>query len=57
MIGTAKVFIIWSSEVSAIHGLLKYMYLSEWKQSGLFELSILSWVSAVDGCPLSGVPL
>ena len=26
-------------------------------QSGLSELSIISWVSAVEGCPLSGVPL
>ena len=28
----------------------------EW-QSGLSELSIISWVSAIQGCPLSGVPL
>ena len=27
------------------------------KQSGLSELSVISWVSAVEGCPLSGVPL
>ena len=26
-------------------------------QSGLSELSVISWVSAVEGCPLSGVPL
>ena len=26
-------------------------------QSGLSELSIISWVSAVEGCPLSEVPL
>ena len=26
-------------------------------QSGLSELSVISWVSAVQGCPLSGVPL
>ena len=25
--------------------------------SGLSELSVISWVSAVEGCPLSGVPL
>ena len=24
---------------------------------GLSELSVISWVSAVEGCPLSGVPL
>ena len=27
------------------------------EQSGLSELSVISWVSAVEGCPLSGVPL
>ena len=27
------------------------------KQSGLSELSAISWVSAVEGCPLSGIPL
>ena len=27
------------------------------KQSGLSELSVISWVSAVEGCPLNGVPL
>ena len=26
-------------------------------QSGLSELSVISWVSAVEGCPLSGHPL
>ena len=26
-------------------------------QSGLSELSVTSWASAVEGCPLSGVPL
>ena len=26
-------------------------------QSGLSELSVISWVSTVEGCPLSGVPL
>jgi len=26
-------------------------------QSGLSELSIISWVSAFEGCPLTGVPL
>ena len=26
-------------------------------QLGLSELSVLLWVSAVEGCPLSGVPL
>ena len=25
--------------------------------SGLSELSVISWVSAIHGCPLSGVPL
>ena len=27
------------------------------KQSGLSELSVISWVSAVEGCPSSRVPL
>ena len=27
------------------------------KRSGLSELSVISWVSAVEGRPLSGVPL
>ena len=27
------------------------------KQSGPEGLSVISWVSAVEGCPLSGVPL
>ena len=27
------------------------------RQSGLLELSVISWVSAVKGCPLSRVPL
>ena len=27
------------------------------KQSGLSELSVILWVSAVEGCPLSRVPL
>ena len=26
-------------------------------QLGLSELSVISWVSAIEGCPLSGVPL
>ena len=26
-------------------------------QSGVSELSVISWVSAVEGCPLSRVPL
>ena len=26
-------------------------------QSGLSELSVISWVYAAEGCPLSGVPL
>ena len=26
-------------------------------QSGLSGLSVISWVSAIQGCPLSGVPL
>ena len=26
-------------------------------QLGLSELSVISWMSAVEGCPLSGVPL
>jgi len=39
--------------VSAIQGFLMSME----KRSGLSELSVISWVSAVEGCPLSGVPL
>ena len=27
------------------------------EQSGLSELSVISWASAIQGCPLSGVPL
>ena len=27
------------------------------KRSGHSELSVISWVSTVEGCPLSGVPL
>ena len=27
------------------------------RQSGLSELSVISWVSAFEGCPLSRVPL
>ena len=27
------------------------------EQSGLSELSVISWVSAFQGCPLKGVPL
>ena len=27
------------------------------KRSGLSELSVISWVSAIEGCPLSGAPL
>jgi len=27
------------------------------RQSGLSELSVISWVSAFEGCPLGGVPL
>ena len=30
---------------------------SKEKRSGLSELSVISWVSAVEGYPLSGVPL
>ena len=27
------------------------------KRSGLSELSVILWVSTIEGCPLSGVPL
>ena len=50
-LGQQKVSVIRSSGVSAIQGLL-----TEWKeegQSGLSELSVISWVSAVEGCPLA----
>ena len=39
--------------MSAIQGFLKSME----KRSGLSELPVISWVSVVEGCPLSGVPL
>ena len=45
--GEQKVSVIQSS------GVLKSME----KQSGLSELSVISWVSPVEGCQLSGVPL
>ena len=45
--------VIRSSRVSAIQGFLKSME----KWSAHSELSVISWVSAVEGCPLSGAPL
>ena len=45
----SEVSIIRSSRVSAIQGFLKSME----KRLGLSELSIMSWMSAVEGCPLS----
>ena len=45
--------VIQSSRVSAIQGFLKSME----KRSGHSELFVISWVSTVEGCPLSGVPL
>ena len=52
-LGPRKLSVIWSSGVSAIQGLLE---VNE-GQSGLSELSIILWVSAVQGCQLSGVPV
>ena len=45
--------IIRSSRVSAIQGFLNSME----KRSGRSELFVISWVSAVEGCPLGGAPL
>ena len=47
--------VIWNSGVSAAEGvcILKSMEI----QSGHSELSVISQVSAVEGCPLHGVPL
>ena len=48
--------ILRSSEVSAIQGffcVLKSMEI----RSGQSQVSVISWVSAVEGCSLSGVPL
>ena len=55
-LGPQKLSVIRSSEVSAIEGLLKVLKLIE-RQSGLLELSVISWVPAVEGCQLSEVPL
>ena len=38
---------------SGVSNVLKSME----KRSGLSELSVIPWVSAVEGCPLSRVPL
>ena len=38
---------------SGVSNVLKSMA----KRSGHSEMSVISWVSAVEGCPLSGVPL
>ena len=52
-LGVRKVFVIWSSGVSAIQGFL--MSMEKWLE--LSELSVISWVSTVERCPLSRVPL
>ena len=51
-LGRRKLSVIRSSGVSAIQGLLVLKSMEG--QSGLPELSIISWVSAIQGCPLSG---
>ena len=38
---------------SGVFNVLKSMEI----RSGLSQVSVISWVSAVEGCPLSGVPL
>ena len=43
------------SGVSAIQGLLALKWMEG--QLGLSEMSVISWVSAVEGCSLCGVPL
>ena len=46
--------VIWSSGVSGrVPNVRKFME----KQSGPESLSVISLVSAVEGCPLSGAPL
>ena len=52
-IGTAKTVHYTGSGVSRVAYVLKSME----GQSGLSELSVIVWVSAIQGCPLSGVPL
>ena len=47
-LGLQKVSVILSSRVSTIQGI---------EVNGRAELSVISWVSTVEGCPLSGVPL
>ena len=44
---------LWGVRYSGVSDVLRSME----KQSGLSELSVISWVSAVEGSPLSGVPL
>ena len=55
-LGPRKLSVIRSSGVSTIQGLLIKVLKSMEGQSGLPELSVISWMSAVQGCPLSGVP-
>ena len=47
--------VIQSSRMSAVQGLLSIEL--KGGQSRLSELSVILWVSAVEGCPLSSVPL
>ena len=49
-LGPRKVSVIQSSGVSAIQGI-------EVNGRTIGSLSVILWVSAVKGCPLSGVPL
>ena len=54
----AKTVLIRSSRVSALQGLLSIgRTVGTRTKSGLSELSFILWVSPVEGCLLSGVPL
>ena len=50
-----KLSVIQSSRMSAVQGLLSIEL--KGGQSRLSELSVISWVSTVKGCPLISVPL
>ena len=51
-IGTEK-GVRFSSSYSGVFNVLKFMYI----RSGQSQVSIISWASAVEGCPLGRVPL
>ena len=52
----SKCMFVMNSGVSAVEGGLSILKSME-IQSGHSELSVISQVSAIEGCPLSGVPL